>query len=401
MGMQIGIVGKPNVGKSTFFNAATDAKAEIANYPFTTIDANHGVMYSRKKCPCQHFKVTCTPNNSKCINGIRFIPIEAIDVAGLVPDAYKGKGLGNKFLDELRQADALIHVVDGSGSTDEKGNPCGIGKYNPVIDVDFLEKEINYWFNEIIKKNWELIARKCELEGKKIEELLSEKLTGLGINEFHIHTAIRKTDIKSEKPSLCTNEELINLSDFLRKTSKPMLISLNKCDLIKDEITEKIKEIEKKGYIVVPTSAESELALVNAMEKNLIQYIPGGNDFKIINKEKLSEKQIKALDYIKENVLNKFGSTGVQKCIEKAVEMLDLIVVYPVEDENHLSDKKNRILPDAYFMKKGSTALDLAYKVHTDIGKNFIRAVDAKTKRIIGSDHILNDGDVIRIIADS
>ena len=162
MGMQIGIVGKPNVGKSTFLNAATEAHAEIANYPFTTIDANRGVMYVRKPCPCKDFNVTCTPHNSKCINGTRFVPIEAIDVAGLVPDAHKGRGLGNKFLDDLRQADALIHIVDASGSTDEEGNPCGPRKYDPVNDVDFLEKEINYWLLEIIKKSCETDARRCE-----------------------------------------------------------------------------------------------------------------------------------------------------------------------------------------------------------------------------------------------
>lgn len=400
MSMQIGIVGKPNVGKSTFFNSATDAEAEIANYPFTTIDANRGVMYVRKPCPCQHFNVTCTPHNSKCKNGTRFVPIEAIDVAGIVPDAYKGKGLGNKFLDELRQADSLIHIVDGSGSTDAKGNPCGKGQYDPIKDVEFLEKEINYWFNEIIKKSWESIARKCELEGKKIEDLLADKLTGLGIKEEHIHEAIRKADLDYEKPSLCNDEDLLKLSDVLREISKPMLIAFNKCDLIQKDVSDKIKEIEKQGYIVVPTSAESEFALVNAMKKELIDYTPGSEDFKIIKKQNLSEKQKKALEYIREHVLKKFGSTGVQKCIEKSVEMLDLIVVYPVEDETHLCDKKNRILPDAYFMKKGSIAEDLAFKVHSDIGENFIRAVDAKTKRVIGSDHKLKDGDVISIISD-
>ena len=80
--------------------------------------------------------------------------------------------------------------------------------------------------------------------------------------------------------------------------------------------------------------------------------------------------------------------------------MLKLIVVYPVEDETHLTDKNGRILPDAYFMKQGSTAKDLAYKVHTDLGEHFIRAIDARTHRIIGGDHILKDGDVIRIVAD-
>ena len=401
MGMQIGIVGKPNVGKSTFFNAATDAHAEIANYPFTTIDANKGVMYVRKPCPCKEFDVTCNPHNSKCINGTRFVPIEAIDVAGLVPDACKGRGLGNKFLDDLRQADALVHIVDASGSTDSEGNICKVGESNPFDDVLFLEKELTFWLNGIIKKSWDEIARKCELEEKKIENRLAEKLTGLGIKEAHIHDAIRKTGLDPEKPSRWTDEQLINFSDLIRQLSKPMLVAFNKIDVTNDENLKIKAEIERKGYIVVPASAESELALTNAAKKGLIEYKPGSNDFKILKEEELTDKQKKALAYIKTNVLKKYGSTGIQKCIEEAVKMLDLIVVYPVEDETHLKDKQNRVLPDAYFLKKGSTAKDLAYKVHTDLGDHFIRAIDARTHRVIGSDHELKDGDVIRIVADS
>jgi len=400
MGMQIGIVGKPNVGKSTFFNAVTSAHAEIANYPFTTIDANRGVMYVGKPCPCKHFKVKCTPHNSRCIDGTRFVPIEAIDVAGLVPDAFKGKGLGNKFLDDLRQADALIHIVDASGCTDEEGNVCKNKDYDPLKDVVFLEKEITYWLDGIIKKNWHNISRKCELENKKIDKTLAEQLTGLGITENHIHKTIRTLDLDIEKPSTWSEEQLLNLSDELRKLSKPMLIALNKIDNAQENIETKINEIKKRGYLVVPTSAESELALTNAANKDLIKYKPGDDDFTIIDKSKLNEKQIQGLDFIKKNVLGKYGSTGIQKCIEKAVEMLDLIVVYPVEDESHLTDKESRILPDAYFMKRGTTAEDLAYKVHTDLGENFIRAIDAKTNRTIGADHKLKDGDVIRIISD-
>ena len=399
--MQIGIVGKPNVGKSTFFNAATDAHAEIANYPFTTIDANRGVMYVRKPCPCKEFNVICTPHNSKCINGTRFVPIEAIDVAGLVPDAYKGRGLGNKFLDDLSQADALIHIVDASGSTDAEGNPCGLGKYDPLTDINFLEKEITYWLNGIIKKNWESVAKRCELEDKKIESMLGEKLTGLRIKEEHISSAIKKLNLDSSKPSRWTDEELLKLSEFVRKISKPMLIAFNKADIATDEFIKKAEELQKKGYVVVLTSAECELALANAAKKGLIDYTPGSNNFKILNESELTDKQRKGLEYIRTHVLEKYGSTGIQKCIDEIVKMLDLIVVYPVEDETHLKDKQNRVLPDAHFMKRGSTAKDLAYKVHTDLGDKFIRAIDARTKRVVGADHKLNDGDVIRIVADN
>jgi hypothetical protein len=227
--------------------------------------------------------------------------------------------------------------------------------------------------------------------------MLAEKLTGLGITEEHIVDAVRKVDLDRSKPSSWSDEEILKLSDYVRKVSKPMIIAFNKCDKAPDHLMAKMNEL--KDSVVIPTSAESELALTNAAEKGLIDYTPGSSDFSIL--KELTDEQRKALDFIKTHVLAKYGSTGIQRCIDEAVRMLDLIVVYPVEDDTHLTDKDGRVLPDAYLVRRGSTAKDLAYKVHTDLGDHFIRAIDARTHRIIGSDHVLKDGDVISIIADA
>ncbi|MFA5771432.1 MAG: redox-regulated ATPase YchF [Thermoplasmata archaeon] len=393
--MEIGLVGKPNVGKTTFFSAITLIKAEIANYPFTTIEPNRGVTYLKTKCPHEEFGVKCNPRNSICENGIRYVPIEIIDVAGLVPDAHKGKGLGNKFLDDLRQASALIHIIDASGGTDEKGNICAIGARDPVDDVQFLNREISFWIKGIIEKGWNKISKQAEQGVGKLEIVLAERLAGLGITENQIRLAFHNSIAPIDKPSKWSEEEFLDLIDQIRKISKPMIIAANKCEIAPKENIDKLSDV---GIEAIPTSAESELALRRAAKAGLIKYTAGDSDFEIADKSKLTEKQLQGLEQMRD-CIKKFGDTGVQKCIEKvAYKLLDLIVVYPVEDESKLTDKDGRVLPDAHLIKRGSTARDLAYKVHTDLGKNFIRAINVRTKRTIGAGYVLLDGDVIKIV---
>ncbi|HDI01098.1 MAG TPA: redox-regulated ATPase YchF [Candidatus Bathyarchaeota archaeon] len=396
--MLVGIVGKPNVGKTTFFVAATLAPAEIAPYPFTTIKPNRGVGYLRVKCVCREFGVKDNPVNSACIDGNRLIPVELIDCAGLVPDAWRGRGLGNQFLDEIRKADALIHVVDASGSTDIEGRPCRPGEHDPVEDVRFLEREITMWMVQIIKRDWRKLARRVELAGLKLVEALERRLSGLAIRRSHIVEAIRAVGLDPSKPTSWSDDDLYKFADELRKASKPMLIAANKVDIpAADENVERLRET---GYLVVPCCAEAELALRRAAEKGLIKYLPGDPDFEVLDPSRLTSQQAKALEAIRERVLARYGSTGVQQAINAAYfELLGAITVYPVEDPEKLCDHEGRVLPDAYVVPRGTTARELAYMIHTELGESFIYAIDARTKRRLGEDYVLKDGDVISIVS--
>lgn len=396
--MMVGIVGKPNVGKSTFFSAATLAMVEIASYPFTTIKPNRGVGYFRTQCVCKEFNVKDNPVNSVCIDGVRLIPVELIDCAGLVPDAWQGRGLGNQFLDEIRKADALIHVVDASGSTDIEGRTVKPGMHDPLEDVKFLEKELTMWFAQIIKREWPRIARTVEAGGSDLYSLLEDRLSGLAVRRKHIIEALKITELNADRPTRWSEEDFIRFVDALRRSSKPMILAANKMDLPFAE--ENFKRLKETGYLVIPCCAEAELALRRAAEKDLIKYVPGNSDFEVTVSSRITDRQKDALNSIREKILRRYGSTGVQEAINVAFrDLLNMIVVYPVEDPEKLTDHYGRVLPEAKLVSRTTTARELAYMIHTELGESFIYAVDARTKRRLGEGYVLKDKDVVSIVS--
>ena len=387
----VGIVGKSNTGKSTFFKAATLIDVEISNRIFTTLKPNQGVGYVLSKCPCKEFGVSCSPRNSKCVNGIRFIPITIVDIAGLVPEAHKGKGLGNKFLSDIMEASALIHVIDCSGGTDDEGNPVMLGTHDPEKDIEFLPKEIDYWILEILTKNWTNIKKKAEVTKEKIEDLIHKQLSGLQMTHETIKQAVKELGITMDSDE----GELLELIGYVREIDKPILIAANKIDL--KEAQNNFEVLREKYRDIIPCSAESELALREAAEHDMIDYIPGDKRFDMIS-DRLSERQINALEFIRKSVLERYGSTGVQQALNKAVfDILRMIVVYPVANMNKLSDKSGNILPDAFLVKKGTKLKEFAFKIHKEIGEHFIGGLDISKKKI-GAEYELKNGDIVEIL---
>ncbi len=395
--MQVGIVGKPNAGKSTFFSAATLTLVPIANYPFTTIRPNHGVSFLRVKCVCRSLGVSDSPRNSKCVDGERFIPVDLVDLPGLVPGAWEGRGLGNQFLDEVRKANALIHVLDSSGSTDSEGNLAAAGTHDPLEDVGFLERELDQWTFQILNREWEKIARRIDLTQEEVASAIAERLSGLGVKRSQVEEALQTTRMRG-RPEAWSRDDLLRLVSLLRKSSKPVLLAANKIDL--PTSSRNVEKLQKANALTVPVSAEAELALRRAAERGFIQYKPGDRDFTVQQDAALSPEQQTALEMIRTRVLNPSGTTGVQECINSAFfKLLSMIVVYPVEDPEHLTDHAGNVLPDALLVRKGTTIKELASIVHTELGENFLYGINARGGMRLGESYVLSDGDVVSIVS--
>lgn len=389
--MLIGLVGRPSSGKSTFFKAATLADAEIANYPFTTIKPNHGIAYVKIKDLAVEFGKHSNPREGYVKKDFRFVPFELMDVAGLVEGASEGKGLGNEFLNDLAGADAFIHVVDMSGELDSEGKPAE--NYDVSLDIKMIEKELDLWYLGILQKGWEKFARNTEAQKSKLSEAVAKQFSGLKVTEDDVKSVILKTGLNPDKPASWNHEDVKKFSTTLRKMTKPMIIAANKIDTPRGmENFEKIKE--EFDYPIVSCYAEGELVLRQADKAGLIEYIPGEKDFKIV--KEISEGQKKALDKIRE-IMKINDGTGIQSVLNSVVfDLLKYIAVYPAGAK--LSDSKGNVLPDCYLMPPGSTALDFAFRLHTDIGKNFVKAIDVRTKKAVGKDYVLKTGDGLEIM---
>lgn len=396
--MLIGLVGKPSAGKSTFFKAATLANVEIANYPFTTIKPNHAVGYVRIDCVDKEFHKQCNPRLGYCIQHQRFVPIDLLDVAGLVPEAHLGKGKGNQFLNDLNQADLLIHIVDISGSVNAHGEPVEPLSYNPADDIRFLEIELDMWYLGIIKNGWEKFTRQVQQEKTKVSRAIAKQLSAVRVTEVLVEDAFKKFQLDPEKILTWKEKELLNLASYFRQHTKPMIIAANKIDVPGAEKNwEKLCK-EFPHYKIIPCSGDAELALREATKHSIISYIPGDSSFTLLASEKLNEKQKQALLFIQTNILEKYGSTGVQKILDTAVfELLGYVAVFP-GGVNNLVDSQGRCLPDCFLLPPKSTALDFAFKIHTDIGNHFVRAIDVKTKMALGKEHKLKNRDVVEIL---
>jgi len=399
MSIKIGLIGKTNTGKTTFFNSATLSSEEISSYPFTTKSPVSGVAHAISLCVHPEFKIQDHPNNSKCLDGWRYIPIELIDLPGLIKDAWKGKGLGNQFLSIAAQSDALLHVVDASGGIDSSGKITEVGTGDPVSDFADIEEELVMWYHKILEGNRDKISKLIET-GTDIVDAITDLYRGIGVNKIHVKDALLKTDLEEKNFNDFDMIDSKKFTSHLRKISKPTLIVANKVDVEgADKNFDRLRE-RYNDSIVIPVSGDSEFSLRRAEQKGLIKYSPGSEQFEIIRSDELNEKQINALDFIKKGIMGEYMRTGVQFAINVAVfKLLKMNSIYPVADEKNLSDKKGRVLPDLILLKDGATINDLAKEIHSDLTKGLLYGKDLRYKLRLPVDYQLRDRDVVSLVS--
>ena len=395
--VQVGIVGKPNAGKSTFFAAATMRDVGIAPVPFTTVEPNVGIGYVRVECHCVELGLQCSPRNSFIMGRYRFVPVQLIDVAGLVPGAWQGRGLGNRFLDHVRRAPVLVHVVDASGGTDEEGRVVRPGTHDPLRDVEFLEGELAMWMTQMLERDWDRVVRAVEYAKQRLQDVLYERLSGLGFSRGVVEAALDDAGLRSVSPSKWGGDALPRFARALLRLGKPMVIAANKIDVEPAPSNYERMRGALGDRPVVPTSAEAELALRRAQARGIVRYVPGDPDFEVVGAP--TEQQRGALERIRA-VMARWGGTGVVRALNAAVfDALGYVAVFPVEDERRLSDREGNVLPDVLLVPRGATARDVAYMIHTDLGEGFVTAIDVQSGRRLAADAPVRHRMIIKIVA--
>ena len=401
MPIKIGLIGKTNTGKTTFFNSSTLSSDEISTYPFTTKKSSTSTGYANTPCVHSEFNVIDNPNNSKCKDGWRYIPVELIDLPGLIKDAWKGKGLGNQFLSIASQSDALLHVVDASGSIDSTGKITETGSGDPVSDFADIEEELNMWYQKILEGNRDRLQKTIKTGDDNIDAL-TELYQGVGVKSNHVKEALKTSGLEEKDIENYDMEDSKKFASYLRKISKPTLIVANKIDVKgADKNFERLRE-RYNDMIVIPASADSELTLRRAEQKELIKYSPGSEKFDILQTNELNQRQKDALDFIQSDIMGEYMRTGVQFAINVTVfKLLKMNSIYPVASPEKLSDKKGRILPDLVLLKDGATVTDLAKEIHSDLTKGLLYAKDLRYNLRVPTNYQLRDRDVICLISAS
>ncbi|VVC06367.1 Ribosome-binding ATPase YchF [uncultured archaeon] len=399
MPIKIGLIGKTNTGKTTFFNAATLAGGEVSTYPFTTKKPEHATGNAITPCVHTEFNVKDNPQNSKCVDGWRFIPVELIDLPGLIKGAWAGKGLGNQFLSVATQSDALLHIVDVSGGIDAEGHVTEIGKGDPIADVSDIEEEMIMWYLKLLEGNRDKISKLVNSETEPMIAI-TDVFRGIGVKESHVKEALRITGLENKHFDNFDMQDSKKFAAHLRKISKPTLIVANKIDLPgADKNFDRLRE-KYVDTIIIPASADSELSLRRAEQKGLIKYVPGSEQFEILHKEQLNKKQTEALDFITRGILGEYMRTGVQFAINVTVfKLLKMNSVYPVAVPEKLSDKKGKILPDLILLKDGATIEDLAKEIHSDLTKGLLYAKDVRYGVRLPVNYQLRDRDVVSLVS--
>lgn len=399
MPIKIGLIGKTNTGKTTFFNAATMAGGEVSTYPFTTKKPEKAIGNAITPCVHTEFNIIDNPKNSKCIDGWRFIPIELIDLPGLIKDAWAGKGLGNQFLSVATQSDALLHVVDVSGSIDAAGRITEIGNGDPIADVSDIEEELIMWYLKLLEGNRDKISKLVNAETEQLVAI-TDVFRGIGVKENHVKETLKVTGLEDKHFDNFDMHDSKKFAAHLRKISKPTLIVANKIDVPgADKNFDRLRE-KYVDTIIIPASADSELSLRKAEQKGLIKYVPGSEQFEILQKDKLNKKQLDALDFITKGILGEYMRTGVQFAINVTVfKLLKMNSIYPVADPDKLSDHKGRVLPDLILMKDGSTIEDLAREIHSDLTKGLLYAKDVRYGVRLPVTYQLRDRDIVSLVS--